>query len=29
MEADLVIIKVAEVNQEGQLKGQVQISGAG
>jgi len=28
-EADLVIIKVAEVNQEGQLKGQVQISGAG
>ena len=29
MEADPVIIKVAEVNQEGQLRGQVQISGAG
>ncbi len=27
MEADPVIIKVAEVNQEGQLRGQVQISG--
>ncbi len=27
MEADPVIIKVAEVNQEGQLKGQVQTSG--
>ena len=27
MEADLVIIKVAEVNQEGQLRGQVQTSG--
>ena len=29
METDLVIIKVAEENQEGQLRGQVQISGAG
>jgi len=29
MEADPVITKVAEVNQEGQLRGQVQISGAG
>jgi hypothetical protein len=27
MEVDPVIIKVAEVNQEGQLRGQVQISG--
>ncbi len=27
MEADPVIIKVAEANQEGQLRGQVQISG--
>ncbi len=27
MEADLVTIKVAEVNQEGQIRGQVQISG--
>jgi hypothetical protein len=27
MEADPVIIKVAEVNQEGQLRGQVQTSG--
>ena len=28
MEADPVIIKVAEVNQEGQVKGQVQTLGA-